>query len=53
MSDHKNIGSNFEDFLKEENLLEEVEIVATKRAFDIQHKAEIKKIKKQNSRLAE
>lgn len=49
---HKNIGSNFEDFLKEEGIFEEVEIAAAKRAFVIQLEAEMKKKKIGKSRLA-
>jgi hypothetical protein len=44
--EHKNIGSSFEDFLKEEGIFEEVEIAATKKAFDIQLEAEMKKLEK-------
>jgi hypothetical protein len=52
MSKHKNIGSRFEDFLKEEGIFEEVEIAAAKRAFVIQLEAEMKKKKIGKSRLA-
>jgi hypothetical protein len=50
MGKHKSIGSDFEDWLEEEGILEEVEIAATKKAFVIQLQAEKKKIGK--SRLA-
>lgn len=52
MSKHKNIGSRFENFLKEESIFEEIEIAATKRAFVIQLEAEMKKKKIGKSRLA-
>ena len=52
MSKHKNIGSDFEDFLKEEGIFEEVEIAACKKAFVIQLQAEMKKKKIGKSRLA-
>jgi antitoxin HicB len=51
-SKHKNIGSRFEDFLKEEGIFEEIEIAAAKRAFVIQLEAEMKKKKIGKSRLA-
>jgi antitoxin HicB len=31
MSNHKHIGSDFDDFLKEENIFEEVEAIAIKK----------------------
>lgn len=52
MGRHKSIGSDFEDWLAEEGILEEVEIAATKRAFVIQLQAEMKKKKIGKSRLA-
>lgn len=52
MSKHKNIGSRFEDFLKEENIFEEVEIAATKKAFILQLEAEMKKKKIGKAKLA-
>lgn len=39
----KSIGSDFEDWLEEEGILEDVEIAATKKAFVIQPQAEMKK----------
>jgi antitoxin HicB len=52
MGKHKSIGSDFEDWLEAEGILEEVEIAATKRAFVIQLQAEMKKKKIGKSRLA-
>ncbi|MGC1877889.1 MAG: hypothetical protein WA347_05835 [Rhabdochlamydiaceae bacterium] len=52
MKKHKSIGSDFEDWLKDEGILEEVEIAATKKAFVIQLQAEMKKKKIGKSRLA-
>ena len=52
MKKHKSIGSDFEDWLEEEGILEEVEIAATKKAFVIQLQAEMKKKKIGKSRLA-
>lgn len=52
MGKHKNIGSSFEDFPKEEGILEEVEIAAAKRAFVIQLEAEMKKKRIGKSKLA-
>jgi hypothetical protein len=43
MVKHKSIGSDFDDWLAEEGILEEVEIAATKKAFVIQLQTEIKK----------
>ena len=43
---HKSIGSNSEDWLKEEGILEEVEIAAKKKVFVIQLQAEVKKKKR-------
>jgi hypothetical protein len=45
MRKHKSIGTDFEDWLEEEGILEEVEIAATKKAFVIQLQAEMKKKK--------
>ena len=39
---HKNIGSNFDDFLREEGILEEVEAVAIKRVIAWQMKEAMK-----------
>jgi antitoxin HicB len=52
MRKHKSIGSDFEDWLEDEGILEEVEIAATKKAFVIQLQAEMKKKKIGKSRLA-
>jgi hypothetical protein len=52
MGKHKAIGSDFEDWLKEEGIIEEVEIAATKKAFVLQLQAEMKKKKIGKSRLA-
>ena len=52
MSRHKNIGSSFEDFLREEGIFEEVEVAAAKRAFVIQLEAEMKKKRIGKSKLA-
>jgi len=45
---HKNIGSNFDDFLKEEGILADVEAVAVKRviAYQIKHLLDEQKITK-------
>lgn len=45
MRKHKSIGSDFDDWLEAEGILEEVEIAATKKAFVIQLQAEMKKKK--------
>jgi antitoxin HicB len=52
MKKHKSIGSDFEDWLEAEGILEEVEVAATKRAFVIQLQAEMKKKRIGKSRLA-
>jgi antitoxin HicB len=52
MRKHKSIGSDFEDWLKEEGIFEEVEIAATKNAFVLQLKEEMRKKKIGTSRLA-
>jgi antitoxin HicB len=52
MGKPKSIGSDFEDWLKEEGILEEVEVAATKKAFVIQLEAEMKSKKIGKSRLA-
>lgn len=39
---HKNIGSNFDEFLKEENLFDEAEAVAIKRVIVYQLQKELK-----------
>lgn len=40
---HKNIGSDFDDFLSEENLKDEVEAIAIKRVITFQLQQEMKK----------
>jgi antitoxin HicB len=52
MSKHKNIGSDFKDFLKKEGILEEVESAAAKKAFVIQLEAAMKKKRISKTRLA-
>ena len=52
MVKYKSIGSDFDDWLAEEGILEEVEIAATKKAFVLQLEAEMKKKKIGKSRLA-
>lgn len=42
---NKHTGSNFDDFLKEEGLLEEAEAIAAKRIFVFQLEQELKKQK--------
>ncbi len=49
---NKNIGSNFDDFLKEEGILAETEAAAAKRAIAFQIRATMKKKKINKSRLA-
>jgi len=48
----KHIGSNFDDFLKEERLLEEAESVAAKRVFVFQIEKEMKRQKIDKSEFA-
>ncbi len=43
MKKNEHIGSNFDDFLKEEGLLEEIEEVVAKRIFVFQMEKEMKK----------
>jgi antitoxin HicB len=50
---NKHIGSNFDDFLKEEGILEEVEAVAAKRVFIFQLEQELKKQKVNKEELAQ
>ncbi len=49
---NKHIGSNFDDFLEEEGLLEEAESVAAKRIFVFQIEKEMKKQKIDKSEFA-
>lgn len=48
MKQHKNIGSNFDDFLSKEGILSEVEALATKRvlAFQIEQAMHSKRLTK-------
>ncbi len=50
---NKHIGSNFDDFLKEESLLDEIEEVVAKRIFVFQMEKEMKKQKLDKASLAE
>lgn len=43
MKKNEHIGSNFDDFLKEEGILEEIEEVVAKKIFVFQMKKEMKK----------
>lgn len=43
MKQNKHIGSNFDDFLKDEGILEEIEEVVAKRIFVFQVEKEMKK----------
>lgn len=49
----KHVGSNFDDFLKEEGIFEEVEAVAAKRVFIFQLEQELKKQKINKEELAQ
>ena len=53
MKQNKHIGSNFDDFLQEEGLLEEIEEVVAKRIFVFQIEKEMKKQKIDKAALAE
>jgi antitoxin HicB len=53
MKKNKHIGSNFDDFLKKEGMLEEIEEVVAKRVFVFQIEKEMKKQKIDKARLAE
>jgi len=53
MAKKKHIGSNFNAFLEEEGLLEEVEAVAAKRVFVFQLEKELQKQKLNKTDLAE
>ncbi|MGM0440357.1 MAG: Fis family transcriptional regulator [Chlamydiota bacterium] len=52
MMSNKHIGSSFDDFLKEEEIFDEVEAVAAKRVFVFQMKEELKKQHLNKSELA-
>lgn len=43
MKKNKHIGSNFDDFLKEEGMLEEIEEIVAKKVFVFQMEKEMKK----------
>jgi len=49
----RHFGSDFDDFLKEENLLEESESIAAKRVFVFQLEQELKKQSLKKEELAE
>jgi len=49
---HKNIGGSFDDFLKDEGILEEVEAVAIKRVVALQVREEMKRKKISKTKLA-
>ncbi len=49
---HKNIGGSFDDFLKNEGILEEVEDVAIKRVVALQIREEMKKKNISKTKLA-
>lgn len=53
MKKNKYVGSNFDDFLEEEGILEEIEEVVAKRVFVFQIEKEMKKQKIDKAALAE
>lgn len=53
MNKSKDIGSDFDDFLKEEGILEEIEEVVALRVFVFQMQKEMKKQGLDKSELAE
>jgi antitoxin HicB len=53
MKKNKHIGSNFDDFLKEEGILEEIEEVVAKKVFVFQMKKEMEKQGVDKAELAE
>lgn len=53
MKKNKHIGSNFDDFLKEEGVLEEIEEVVAKKIFVFQIEKEMKKQGVDKAELAE
>lgn len=53
MKKNKHIGSNFDDFLQEEGILEEIEEVVAKRIFVFQVEKEMKKQRIDKTELAE
>ena len=50
---HKNIGGSFDEFLKDEGILEEIEDVAIKRVVALQIREEMKKKKLSKTKLAD
>ena len=50
---HKNIGGSFDDFLKDEGILEEIEDIAIKRVVALQIREEMKKKKLSKTKLAD
>ncbi|MBI3211708.1 MAG: XRE family transcriptional regulator [Simkania negevensis] len=53
MKKNKHIGSNFDDFLEEEGILEEIEEVVAKKTFVFQMEQEMKKQKVDKTELAQ
>ena len=53
MKKNKHIGSNFDDFLKEEGMLEEIDEVVAKKIFVFQMEKEMKKQGMDKAELAE
>lgn len=53
MAQNKHIGSNFDDFLEEEGILEEIEEAVAKRIFVFQMEKEMKKQKIDKAKLAQ
>ena len=53
MKKNKHIGSNFDEFLKEEGILEEIEEVVAKKVFVFQMEKEMKKQGIDKAELAE
>lgn len=49
---HKNIGGSFDEFLKDEGILEDVEAIAIKRVVALQVREEMKKKKISKTKLA-
>ena len=50
---NKHIGSDFDDFLKEEGIQEEVETIAIKRVISFQLKEAMKKVHMTKSKMAQ
>jgi len=50
---HKNIGGSFDEFLKDEGILEEIEDIAIKRVVALQIREEMKKKKLSKTKLAD